>query len=375
LALTQSERGRSYEKELNGVRIRALGAVSLGFWYPGARATLFPSLPVRQAFHDFSPDLVHIQDHYPISQTAFQYARKLGLRVIGTNHFMPENLAPYLQPLPRFTHAYRWTLWRWMLDLFNQLDLATAPSRTAASILRQEGLNAPVYPVSCGVDLNRFRPIQHLDRTTVRKRYGIHPDKAVFLFVGRVDGEKRLDVLIQAMALTGRNDVQLAIAGKGAALKELKRMARGLNLGEKVHFTGFVPDQDLAALLNSADAFAMPSEAELLSIATLEAMACGKPALVAQAQALPELVSQGINGFLFHKGDPADAASCMERFAAQRERWADMGAASLAKAQAHGIGSVIQRYEELYEMVLGGRFRRQSNRGFTRDWLARLLES
>jgi len=349
--ITQSEIVRPYQRTHNGVKVFGLQAVSLNRWYPGATISLFPGRAVRQIFAAFRPDVVHIQDHYPISQPAQRCAVQYGLKVMGTNHFMPENLAPYLQSIAWFKPGYRWALWHWMLGLFNQLDLVTAPSRTAAEILRRQGLITPVIPVSCGVDTDVYRPMPEVDREGVRRSFGIDPEKTVFLFVGRVDGEKRLEVLLRALSLWPEAPVQLVIAGKGAALPGLQNLACELNLGERVRFTGFIPEKDKPALLNSVDVFAMPSEAELLSIASLEAMACGRPLLAARSQALPELVDPGVNGLLFRPGDPQDAVRCMQRMVHERERWSAVQAASLEKVQSHALEYVIERYEGLYEYI------------------------
>jgi len=98
----------------------------------------------------------------------------------------------------------------------------------------------------------------------------------------------------------------------------------------------------------------MPSEAELLSLSSLEAMACGLPLLAANAVALPELVSEGVNGYLFQPGDDADAASYMEKLADHPELWADMGRAGWERTQDYSLETILQRNEMLYEMVLSG---------------------
>jgi glycosyltransferase involved in cell wall biosynthesis len=166
-----------------------------------------------------------------------------------------------------------------------------------------------------------------------------------------VDREKRLDVMLRAMKLLKRDDVQLAVAGRGAATNEYQALAKHLELGPRVVFTGFIPNEDLHVLLNSVDVFTMPSEAELLSIASLEAMACGRPLLLANAVALPELVQHGVNGFLFEPGSPEDAARCMQELAEHPERWAAMGKASVLRAQEHGLDRTLARYEELYQSL------------------------
>ena len=180
----------------------------------------------------------------------------------------------------------------------------------------------------------------------------MNPEKVTLIFVGRVDNEKRLDILIQAFQQLKRSDIQLAIAGIGAARKDLEKLVNDLNIEDKIHFLGFVQEEDLPALLNSADIFTMPSEAELLSIATLEAMSCGLPIVAAQAGALPELVTNGVNGYLFKAGDNTDAAIAISTLVNHPERWERMGQASAEKAQHHNLEYVVQRYEKLYESVL-----------------------
>jgi glycosyltransferase involved in cell wall biosynthesis len=76
-----------------------------------------------------------------------------------------------------------------------------------------------------------------------------------------------------------------------------------------------------AALFNCADVFVMPGEAELQSIATLEAMATGLPVLAANAKALPELVVPGVNGDLFEPGHPEDLARKMIRMTEIEIAW------------------------------------------------------
>jgi 1,2-diacylglycerol 3-alpha-glucosyltransferase len=174
----------------------------------------------------------------------------------------------------------------------------------------------------------------------------------VFFFVGRVDREKRLDVIISAIGLLDRDDIQFMIAGNGAKKDSLLEQVQELGLEQRVHFTGFVPNSDLPSLLNSIDVFCMPGEAELLSIASLQAMACARPILAANALALPELVTSGVNGLLFHPGDVEDAARCMTWLVDHPDQWLAMGAASLERVQPHRLENTVQRYERLYQNVL-----------------------
>jgi 1,2-diacylglycerol 3-alpha-glucosyltransferase len=346
--VTPSDYGKPYQVDHNGVHIYTVRATEIKFLHNQAYATLLPFGEVRQVFKHFQPDIVHLHDHYPLSQSIRQYARWKRLPVMGTNHFVPENLAPYIPLLPRLWPLFSRLLWWWMKLVYNHLDLVTAPSVTAANILKTQGLRTPVVPVSCGVSFERFHVDSQVDRGAVRRKYMLNESQTTFLFVGRVDSEKKVDVLIRAVNKLSRSDIQLVVTGVGAALNKYQELAEHLGILDRVHFTGFVGDRDLPRLLNSVDIFCMPSEAELLSIASLEAMATGRPLLVARSKALPELVSDGVNGYTFEAGNVEDAARCMALLADHPERWAEMGAASLARVQDHSLEHVIPRYEELY---------------------------
>jgi glycosyltransferase involved in cell wall biosynthesis len=100
----------------------------------------------------------------------------------------------------------------------------------------------------------------------------------------------------------------------------------------------------------------MPSEAELLSIASLEAMACARPVLLAEAVALPELVTDGQNGYLFRPGDPIDAARCMALLADHPENWPAMGVISQEKANYHSMENTLKQYESIYTALLAGTY-------------------
>lgn len=347
-----SERGHPYHGDINGVQLEAVRALSLKIIHPDSYVPIFPSLSAGRILDLFQPDIVHIQDHYPLSRAMVFAAHRRRIKVVGTNHFMPDNLAAYVPLVSKIKPFYNWVLWHWMREVYDRLDAVAGPSQTAVKMLKGVGLKPYVLPISCGVNTNFFRPISLVDRVAWRTTYGIDPDKTIFFFVGRVDREKCLDVIIRAIQLLGRDDIHFVIAGTGAAKDSLMELVKKLGLQEKVRFTGFIPNSDLPSVLNSIDIFTMPGIAELLSIASLQAMACARPMLVANAVALPELVKENSNGLLFRPGDVDDAARCMAILADNPERWERMGAASLERVKSHSLENIVHRYEDLYKMVL-----------------------
>ncbi len=330
LSISPSESTHSYSTFRNSVRIEAIKSIDLTKIHPDAYTSFFSKREVEKIIRDFKPEIIHIQDHFPLSRDVISAAKNKHIPMIGTNHFMPENFAafaPWLSNLP----LYKKAMWHGMLSAYNLLNVVTAQSNASAALMQKYGLNIPVFKVSCGIDFKSFSPSPKINKTESRIKFGIHPQKITLLFVGRVDHEKKLDILIKAINQINRDDIQLVIAGIGRAKAELEQLANELNLSNKVIFTGYIPTSDLPELIKCADLFTMPSEAELLSIATIEAMACGLPILVADAVALPELVLEGQNGFTFEPGNYQEASKKIEMFCAQREKWPAMGAVSLAR--------------------------------------------
>jgi 1,2-diacylglycerol 3-alpha-glucosyltransferase len=351
MVIAPSERMKSYSICQNGVRVEKVTAVHMSILHPTMYITPLPRHRIQQLFHEFQPDVVHIQDHYFLCNAAVNQARRMHIPLIGTNHFLPENLLPIFRKHPAIRHLFAIPLWKMMLSVFNKLDMAATPSRTAARILHEQQIRIPVRAISNGVDTNRFRPNSETDRIGIRQTYKLSPDRILFLYVGRLDGEKGLDTLLDAVSLLPGDDFQLAIGGSGLYEQALRKQAQALNLEGRVVFTGFVKPDQLPALYNSADIFVMPSPEELQSIATLEAMACGKPILAANGRALPELVEPGVNGYLFQPAQPEDAARKMHQLMEECEKWSTMGQASFERSQGHSLQNTITHYEEQYRMA------------------------
>lgn len=350
MALAPSEKGVAARSAINGVIVQTVPALHIGH---NLNITAFSDSLVEATLAEFNPDIVHIQDHLFLNRTVLRLARQRGTRVVGTNHFLPNNWSNNLY-IPRSVQGVvHKAMWYNMLEVFNQLDAATTPTETAVAILRKQDIRIPVKAISCGVNQDEFYPRPNLDPALLRRRYRLSLDRAVLLYVGRVDREKGLDDIVDAAEMLIDEPIQFAIAGKGMYRDILMEQAGSRGLGHVIAFPGYVPSEDLPLLLNSIDAFVMPSAQELQSIATLEAMSCAKPVLAANARALPELVEHGVNGYLFKPFNAASIAGIVQLFLSKRQRWVEMGLAGLERARPHYLSNTIQRYVEWYESVLG----------------------
>lgn len=284
------------------------------------------------------PDVVHIQSHIVVGRGLARQARLRGIRVIGTNHFMPENMIEHTL-LPKFLRRKAIQIaWNDASKTFALCEAVTSPSRKAADFLEAETNLSGVHAISCGIDAELYTP-------SFEKR-----DENRVVFVGRVTGEKHLDVLLRAVAaLDPALDTKLDIVGGGDLLNQLKQLSKDLGIADRVNFMGYVTDEQLRAALTRATVFAMPSIAELQSIATMEAMASALPIVAANAMALPHLVHHGENGYLFEPGNVGDlAARLTDVLTLSDADLQQMKKSSLKYIAAHDIQRTISIFESLY---------------------------
>ena len=312
---------------------------------------LFISRTIRAVVKAISPDIVHIQNHFLIGKEAVSAAKRLGIPVIGTNHFMPENLVHYLH-LPGIAESWAQKFaWGQCVRVFEQLDFVTTPTKTAVALLKNAGLSKDVMPLSCGIDLERFKPTN--DGSYLKRSLDIPTNKQVLLYVGRLDKEKRIDLILRALPDILRvTSVHLVLAGIGKEKQKLEELTEKLGIRKAVTFAGFVPDKDLQNIYRIADLFVTAGIAELQSIVTMEAMASGLPVVAVNAMALPELVHDGENGYLFSNGDSQMLAEKVIAILSNQTMRAQMSERSLQIIKDHDINRIIEKYEAIYNEII-----------------------
>ena len=303
-----------------------------------------------------SPNIVHIQNSFMISKGVAKIAKKSGIPIIGTNHFMAENLVQYFH-MPKIIESWLNKLsWKQCIKVFEQVNLVTTPTKTAAELLKKEGFSKDVIAVSNGIDLNRFKPTN--DGSYLKQKYAIPTDRPVLLYAGRLDKEKKVEVILQALSfILSVTNVHLVLAGVGNKKQILRKLAEKLNIQQAVTFTGFVSEKDWQNIYRIADIFVIASIAELQSIVTMEAMASGLPVVATNVMALPELVHDGGNGYLFSDGDSETLAKEVLKILSNKNLQTQMSKKSLEIIQVHDINKTVDKYESLYKEVIINRYK------------------
>ncbi len=337
----------SSQKKIDGLDVYGLPSLPV-LKYPTIRLPFLLLLKSRinRIIQSFKPDIIHIQDHFLISKLVVQVNRDLKIPIMGTNHFMPENITVFL-PGKYLKRRFEDFLWKGFSRVFNQVNLVTTPTETGARLIRPK-LKVDVIAISSGISLERFSPSG--DTREIKEKYDI-PDKPVLLYVGRLDPEKHIEEILQSVALAVKKiDFSFVVVGKGISKTTLKQLTHQLGITDKVIFTGFVPDEELPYFYKLSRCFIIASIAELLSLVTLQAMASGLPIIAVNAGALSELVKDKINGYLYKEGDISAIVQHIEDIFTLDNLYQKMSEKSLEFVQQHDIYKTLESFEKLYQV-------------------------
>lgn len=289
------------------------------------------------ACHRF--DIAHVQSHLPVGRAVVTAARRAGVPVVATNHFMPENLLPHV-PVPE--PARRWLAdraWKDLAQVFERADLLTTPTQRAADLLTARTGLPPATVISNGIDLSRYAPDSSW--ADDRSRY--------VLFVGRLEAEKRVDDLLRGFAaVPAQLTDRLVFIGTGSRHSQLRLLADGLDVADRVEFWGNVSHERLRRAYAECAVFCAPGIAELQSLVTLEAIASGAPVVAADAVALPHLVHHGRNGYTYPPTRPDQISEHLTTILSNPTLRQTMGEQSRRIAADHDIQTTLATFEQHY---------------------------
>lgn len=309
----------------------------------------FPLLYVKRILDSFQPDVINVCSPYPISICAMIWAKKKHIPLVGSIHILPENvLAPFFNSV--FYPTMVRYIWSYLVYFYNRVDWATVPTQTGAIMYKEKGMKTPVSPISNGVDTVMFKPNNKGEY--LRKRFHL-PKKPLVLYTGRINQEKNVDVLVNAIPLVVRKiDAHFLFCGSGGLKPEMVKLTQQLGVETHTTFIDFLDWADYPNIYTLADVFVMPAESELQSIVTLEAIASGVPPIVVNKGAVPELASEG-NGLVFEPKDSDQLAAHIITILSDKTLRNTMKKKSLTLSQQHSMSYVGSQYEQVYEKVLG----------------------
>ena len=347
--VTASDHGSPYQSEDQGVLLWRVRSAPNPFWSEG-RLPLLGHERLREIVDEVHPDVINTHDSALLSWQLYRFERRIShIPEVLTCHFLPRFVTYYVHAGDAIEEMVEDITWDVTLRMMHDFDHIIFPTGTQRSLFQEEGLAVPSSVISNGLDISRYSP--GVEDDGLGEKYGLPPRPRI-LFVGRLALDKKIDVLIRAMAAL--EGAHLIIVGRGDDRERLQETTHDLSLDSQVHFLGYVPEEDLPSLYRASDIFAITSDVEVQSLPTLQAAATGLPIVAANAAALPELVQDGRNGYLVPVGDVAALAAAIDRILKDPESARIFGLASHQIGQQHADELTFQAYEQLFRQLGNG---------------------
>lgn len=312
---------RALEQALPGYRV-----LDYNPWW-----TLFP--PALSAFARGSADLFHTAPDYAV----FSTPRRVPRVITFHNYVLDPFMRAYSTPL-------QWLHYRTDLRLFTKLALHRAHAVTAVSqfvadlIANDLGYEGAVRVIPNGIDTEKFVPRRsRAERPTIR-----------VLFSGNLSRRKGAHLLPEiAQRLPAGVEVWCATGLRGG----MRAFTR-----DNLKLLGRVPPDAMPILYQEVDLLLLPTAREGLSLAVAEAMASGLPIVASNVSTLPEMVHDGLGGFLCALDDPGAFADAIGRLAADSELRRAMGEYNRTRAEReYTLAGMVRAYRDLFESVLDDR--------------------
>ena len=238
-----------------------------------------------------------------------------------------------------------------LASLTPSMDRLIVPSESIARKVRAEGREARFAAIPNGVDLSRFA--SPVPPCRLRSELGIPAAAPLLGVVARLEPEKGHRHLVDAMPaiLRAAPDAWLAIVGEGSQADVLREQVASLGVAERVAFTG--RRDDVVALTADLTIAVLPSLREAQGISILEAMALRRPVVATTVGGIPEVITDGVDGFLVPPADSTALAEAVLRLIgdpALRQRIGDAGYRTVA--DRFSIDAQVRRTEVVYDEEL-----------------------
>ncbi|MDY6807137.1 MAG: glycosyltransferase [Cyanobacteriota bacterium] len=327
--------------EYKGAKIYGVDGFPLPL-YPELKLA-WPTPAIGLELERFQPDIVHVANPAVLGLGGLYYAKKFNIPLVASYH----------THLPQYLHHYglgilEGFLWELLKGAHNQAELNLCTSTAMVEELTNHGIErADLW--QRGVDTEMFQP--HFATAEMRDRLSAgHPDSTLLLYVGRLGAEKEIDRI--KPVLEAIPNARLALVGDGPHREALEEHFANT----PTHFVGYLRGRELAQAYASADAFIFPSRTETLGLVLLEAMAAGTPVVAARSGGIPDIVTDGVNGYLFDPADDDGAIAATKMLLERSEEREALRDNARQEAERWGWSAATQQLRTYYQSILSARF-------------------
>ncbi len=243
--------------------------------------------------------------------------------------------------------------------MLRQANCVVAISQDIADrLMRFERPPARIARIGNAVDLSKFKPVPMDERERLRNRLAFPPGRTIVLYVGRLSRAKGVMMLMEAWheLVAKYPNAYLVMVGSGKGSwddceADIVEYVRNQDLGSHVALVGHT--NSVHEYLQASDLFVSPSDYEGFSLTVVEALGCAVPVVTTSVGVAPEVIRDGLNGFLCPPKNREAFTAALAMALGQEDRWASIGRLGRESVQAFDIPEIIGQYAALLRELNG----------------------
>jgi 1,2-diacylglycerol 3-alpha-glucosyltransferase len=339
--------------ELHSIRIIKIPSVPT--FYPDFKISIpYTSKVVTELIKE-KPDIIHLQGPSFLGIDGLVASKMLGIPCVITFHTMFTD-QKYIKNITKIRwglgtlERISWGYHRWFYNSADSIFVSTPKIKKQLADHKFKSNKIKVIPLFTNFTTGKALPLK--EKESLKRKYKLK--EQVALYLGRVSQEKSLDLLLEIwQKLTQKRDnVSLFIIGDGPYLKELKKLAKQLDLDRSVVFAGQIEHQKLldSGILGVGDVFVSASTTETFGLAGLEALAHGLPAVLVDAQGLCEFIDGA--GIVCQRDDPQCFQKAVEQIFDNPQLQKKMSERAFTLAKSHDKENILTKVVESYQQTI-----------------------
>ena len=288
------------------------------------------------------PDIIHC-NLFLTSFPALKLAKQHNVPTVITYHTLFSDYVYRISPsLINIARPFINLLSRWYFDKF---DLVLTPSEKSKQTLVNAHIKTKVIKLNNGINL---KPFAKSTDKLFREKFNIKDDYV--LSISTLDTGKNVHLAIEALpkVLSKFPKISLVIAGRGNEDKNLKDIAKKLNLEKNIYFVGFLTKGEAASAYQGAKFTLELSQVDNLPTVVMEASAAGKPIIALNDLAIEDLIKENVNGLLINKADSGELADLMIKLLSDNKLLEKLSDGSKEMSKSFSIENHVDKLEKIY---------------------------
>lgn len=309
------------------------------------------SLPLHRYFlcqEDYL-DIAHIHTHATIGSMAINWAKYLGIPMVGTHNSPMSFYTAQYVPLVGNILSKSNLVWRYERHVIDKYDLVQVATKSKKELLRCKKFKEPIVCLTNGVHDYYF---QNVKENGIREKYNLK-DKKILLSAARLSPEKHPLTLIKTFKNIHKKDRDahfVLVGNSGPSTRAVKHFIKSLHAEDYVSYLGRVPFNDLLKLYNASDLTCLWSWVEAEGLVLIEAMAQGTPNVGANGYGIRDIIRHGQTGYLAN--NLGEFEDYVVQLLKDEDLRSEFGKNAKKLASKYKVSEVAKTWIKLYKFVI-----------------------